>query len=42
MRRRHQRGPGRRRRAGDGIFREELLLAMSGDRQASFTFVLSV
>jgi protocatechuate 3,4-dioxygenase beta subunit len=28
--------------AGDGIFREELLLTMDGDRRASFTFVLSV
>ena len=34
--------PGEAANAADGIFREELLLAMSGDRQASFTFVLSV
>jgi protocatechuate 3,4-dioxygenase beta subunit len=32
--------PGEAANAGDGIFREELLLAMDGDRQASFTFVL--
>ena len=32
--------PGEAANAGDGIFREELLLTMDGDRQASFTFVL--
>jgi Dioxygenase len=32
--------PGEAANAGDGIFREELLLTMGGDRQASFTFVL--
>jgi protocatechuate 3,4-dioxygenase beta subunit len=32
--------PGEPANAGDGIFREELLLTMDGDRQASFTFVL--
>ena len=32
--------PGEAANADDGIFREELLLAMGGDRQASFTFVL--
>jgi len=32
--------PGEAANAADGIFREELLLAMGGDRQASFTFVL--
>ena len=34
--------PGEAANAADGIFREELLLAMAGDRQASFTFVLEV
>jgi protocatechuate 3,4-dioxygenase beta subunit len=32
--------PGEPANAGDGIFREELLLTMDGDRRASFTFVL--
>jgi protocatechuate 3,4-dioxygenase beta subunit len=32
--------PGEAANADDGIFREELLLTMGGDRQASFTFVL--
>jgi protocatechuate 3,4-dioxygenase beta subunit len=32
--------PGEAANADDGIFREELLLTMDGDRQASFTFVL--
>jgi hypothetical protein len=32
--------PGEAANAGDGIFREELLLTMNGARQASFTFVL--
>ena len=32
--------PGEAANAADGIFREELLLDMGGDRQASFTFVL--
>jgi protocatechuate 3,4-dioxygenase beta subunit len=34
--------PGEPANAGDGIFREELLLTMDGDRRASFTFVLEV
>jgi protocatechuate 3,4-dioxygenase beta subunit len=34
--------PGEAANAGDGIFREELLLTMDADRQASFTFVLEV
>jgi len=32
--------PGEAANAADGIFREELLLDMGSDRQASFTFVL--
>jgi protocatechuate 3,4-dioxygenase beta subunit len=34
--------PGEADNAADGIFREELLLDMGADRQASFTFVLEV
>jgi protocatechuate 3,4-dioxygenase beta subunit len=34
--------PGEPGNGSDGIFREELLLDMGGDRQASFTFVLEV
>jgi protocatechuate 3,4-dioxygenase beta subunit len=34
--------PGEAGNAADGIFREELLLDMGADRQASFTFVLEV
>jgi protocatechuate 3,4-dioxygenase beta subunit len=34
--------PGEPANASDGIFREELLLDMRGDRRASFTFVLEV
>jgi hypothetical protein len=34
--------PGEPANASDGIFREELLLDMCGDRQGSFTFVLEV
>jgi protocatechuate 3,4-dioxygenase beta subunit len=34
--------PGEAANAGDGIFREELLLTMDGEGRASFTFVLEV
>jgi protocatechuate 3,4-dioxygenase beta subunit len=34
--------PGEPANAADGIFREELLLDMRGDRQGSFTFVLEI
>jgi protocatechuate 3,4-dioxygenase beta subunit len=34
--------PGEPANASDGIFREELLLDMRGDRQGSFTFVLEI